>query len=179
MTDIFCPNFRFKGYTLGMKKYFYEIMVIGLTVVLPILSTIIVATVLRPQSLTTVILNLGIYTVFWGVGVRLLLASITQITRPQVTLGILGIKTNEATQIIRELGFANLGMGIVGILSLWFPAWAPAVAIVAGVFLGLDGMTHLTKKQRNRKENVAMVTDLFVAVVALTFVVLIISMGIQ
>lgn len=161
-----------------MKKHFYEISVITLTIILPIISTLVVVSTLGGQSVTSLILNLGMYTVFWGIGVRLFSASLSQIINPEFTSkAILGIKTSDANQVVRELGFANLGMGIVGILSLWFPAWAPVVAIVAGVFLGLDGIVHIRKKNRNFKENVAMVTDLFVAVVSLTFAILMISMG--
>ncbi len=165
-----------------MKKYLYEILVISLTIVLPIVSTIIVVSMMNGvsgQSPTTLILNLGMYTVFWGIGIRLFIAGVSQIFRPGFTSKtILGIKTSDADQVVRELGFANLSMGIVGILTLWFPEWAPAVAIIGGLFLGLDGIVHLLKKGRNFKENIAMVTDLFVAVVALTFAVVMMSMSV-
>ncbi|MOA50332.1 hypothetical protein D3C78_1733370 [compost metagenome] len=58
--------------------------------------------------------------VFWSVGWRLLLAGFKQIVQPRYTANvILGLKTDEALILVRELGFANVAMGVLGVLSLW------------------------------------------------------------
>jgi hypothetical protein len=66
----------------------------------------------------------GKWFTFWAVGVRLFLAGASQVFRPQFTLqGILGVKDPGANVIVRELGFANISMGTLGLLSLVYPAW--------------------------------------------------------
>lgn len=157
-----------------MKKYPYETIVITLTIVLPIIFAIGHSLFITGGfDLTIFTIALAFWTVFWGIGVRLLLAGFSQIARPDFTSrSILGIKSKETRIIVRELGFANVAIGLAGILSLWLTHWSPMVALVGGLFLGLDGIQHLLKQKRTIKENIAMVTDLFVAVVALTFAVL-------
>ena len=160
-----------------MKKHLYEINVIGLTIVLPLLfalvHTLLISRIGFDPQLFYV--SLAIWTVFWGIGVRLLIAGITQISKPDFTLRtILGIKSLDAQQVVRELGFANFSIGLAGVLVLMFPLWTPAVALIGGLFLGFDGIEHLKKKKRNRKENIALVTDLFVALITLSYVALII-----
>lgn len=154
-----------------MKKYSYEILIVTLTVILPVVSAFIYSSSLPGGfSGDLSLLSIGIWVVFWGIGVRLLLAGLTQISNPDFTAkAILGGKSDGAGFIVRELGFANTAIGIAGITTLWFPYWSPAVALVGGIFLGLAGVQHLLKKKRSLKENVAMATDLFVAIVALGY----------
>lgn len=160
-----------------MKKHSYEIIIITITVVLPVIFAIGHSLLITGGlDVSIFAIALAFWTVFWGIGVRLLLAGIKQIAQPDFTArAILGIKSKETRVIVRKLGFANVAIGLAGILSLWFTHWSPVVALIGGLFLGLDGIQHLTKKKRNTKENVAMITDLFVAVVALTFAILTIA----
>lgn len=156
-----------------MKKYSYEIMVILLTIVLPLLSVLINWLVAPIPSRGAFFQYLTTWTVFWGIGVRLLIAGVSQIIRPSFTSKIiLGNKTDEANQVVRELGFANFGIGLAGILSLWIPGFFFGAALIGGLFLGFDAIEHLRKHRRNLKENIALVTDLFVAVVALSLILL-------
>ena len=105
---------------------------------------------------------------FWAVGVRLLLAGVTQIVKPGYTLkGILGVDESRAHVVVQELGFANLSIGLAGLLSILFSIWALPVAFIGGLFLGLAGVNHLMRPHRNMRENVAMVTDLWAAAILL------------
>lgn len=110
---------------------------------------------------------------FWAVGVRLLLAGVSQILKPGMTVkGILGIDEPRAYVIAQELGFANVAIGLAGLLSMVFSIWVLPVAFIGGVFLGLAGLNHLKRPHRNMRENVAMVSDLWAAVILLvTFVI--------
>jgi hypothetical protein len=110
---------------------------------------------------------------FWAVGVRLALAGLTQMIRPQVTQKILGIAGNESRILVRELGFANFSFGVLGIASFFAPSWQTPAALAGGIFLLLAGANHLLQPHRNPKENVAMISDLFVGVVLLGCVFLI------
>jgi hypothetical protein len=65
--------------------------------------------------------------------------------------------------LVRELGYANAAVGAAGVLSLHSPSWTVPIALVAGVFYGLAGIGHVVRGPRNRLENVAMASDLFMS----------------
>jgi hypothetical protein len=139
----------------------YFVIVILTTVVLPLASALIESSV-KPD--VALIAAAGKWFVFWAAGVRLMLAGISQTLRPSFTATqILGIRDPAAQKIVSELGFANVSMGLAGVLSLIFPAWTPAVGLIGGLFLGFAGVKHAMNADRGAKENVAMATDLFVA----------------
>lgn len=138
----------------------YYLIVILTTVILPIASIAIEYSA-RPD--TNLILLLGKWFVFWGVGVRLFLAGLSQAARPSFTAsGILGINDPTAEKVVAELGYANIAMGLIGVLSPFSPGWTTSAGLAGGLFLGLAGFKHMTNSERNTKENVAMATDLFV-----------------
>ena len=111
---------------------------------------------------------IGKWFAFWSVGWRLLLGGVRQIAQPEYTAReILGLQSSESWTVVRELGFGNLALGIVGILSLWLPSWQLAAALAGGLFYMLAGINHSLQNDRNRLENVAMVSDLFVGVILL------------
>nr|WP_255720633.1 DUF6790 family protein [Acuticoccus kalidii] len=114
---------------------------------------------------------LGKWFVFWGGGVRLLLAGLSQVMRPAVTSGILGIKDPAAEKVVAELGFANCAIGLVGILSLFVPGWTAPAGLVSGLFLTAAGVKHARNAERTLRENVAMGTDLFVALMIAIYLV--------
>lgn len=100
--------------------------------------------------------------VFWAVGWRLFLAGVRQILQPAYTAReILGHKGDESILLVRELGFANVSIGAVALLSHAWPNWRMPAAVAGSVFYLLAGGNHLFQKHRNRLENVAMVSDLF------------------
>ena len=106
--------------------------------------------------------------VFWAMGWRLLLAGIRQIVQPAFTArAILGLKHEESHLLVRELGFANVAMGLLGVASLLQPGWRVGAALTGGVFYAFAGANHVLQAHRNRLENVAMLSDLFVAAVLL------------
>jgi hypothetical protein len=65
--------------------------------------------------------------------------------------------------VVRELGFANIAIGSVGVVSLSVAGWRVAAALAGGIFYGLAGINHAMQHHRNRLENVAMVSDLAAA----------------
>ncbi len=112
----------------------------------------------------------GKWFVFWGVGVRLFLAGIRQVAQPQFTaVDIFAIKDRAALAIVREIGFGNLAMGTLGLLTLARPAWLIPAAIVGGLYYGLAGVGHLLRGERNFAENAALVSDFFIFVVLAVF----------
>jgi hypothetical protein len=95
------------------------------TVGLPIAS-IAIELLVRPEA--GLIAAAGKWFVFWGVGIRLFLAGISQAVRPSFTASnIFRIEDTAVEKIVGELGYANVSMGLAGVLSLLSQAWvAPA-----------------------------------------------------
>ncbi len=146
----------------------YFIVVIAQTIVLPLVS--------GTWELFAVggdpVLVYGKWWVFWGVGTRLLLAGIVQVSGGGPTAEILGSATASTAekQLTRELGTANIGMGLAGLLAL-VPGWALPAGLAGGVFLLLAGLMHITKRGKNPQEALATWTDLIVGVVVVIFAV--------
>jgi hypothetical protein len=106
---------------------------------------------------------IGKWFVFWAVGVRLLLAGLRQVARPQFTAEhIFEIKDKASFTIVREIGFANLAMGALGLLSLAQSAWIIPAAIVGDLYYGLAGIGHAMRGRLNFAGWVALTSDLFI-----------------
>ncbi|MBB3977523.1 hypothetical protein GGQ64_002729 [Rhizobium azooxidifex] len=141
----------------------YLLMLLALMVVLPIVSILIEQVSGTDASLLFLI---GKWFVFWIVGVRLLLAGVRQVMQPSYTATkIFQIKDPEAEKLVTEIGFGNLAMGLVGVLTLLEPAWVVPAGLTGGLYLGLAGVKHAMNADRSRAENIAMATDFFGAAV--------------
>ena len=109
---------------------------------------------------------IGKWFVFWSVGVRLILAGLRQIMNPAFTAQtIFGIHDQSAFAIVRELGFGNLSIGLLGACALFNRGWITPAALAGGLFYGLAGVEHLLKGDRNANETIAMVSDLLIFLV--------------
>ena len=146
----------------------YFLVVAALMFVLPEAS-IVVETSLSHHAVPAAAL-VGKWFVFWAVGIRLLMAGLRQIVQPRYTAEtILGITDPDSILIVRELGFANTAIGITGFASMFFPGWVLPAGVAGMVFYGLAGINHVMHKKRNRLQTVAMISDLFVAAILLSF----------
>lgn len=142
----------------------YLPMVVLLLGVLPVVSILI--GYFRSDGSAGLVFLVGEWFVFWSVGVRLLLAGLRQIANPRFTAEtIFGLEDEGALIIVRELGFGNLSIGLLGVLTLARPDWIVPAAIAGGLYYGLAGVGHLRKGGRNFIENVAMISDLLVFLV--------------
>jgi len=141
----------------------YLAMLLLLMLVLPVVSVVLEAAVFGSADLPFLI---GKWFVFWGVGLRLLLAGIKQAAQPSFTAEkIFGISDAKVLPLVQEIGFGNLAIGLLGIATILQPAWIAPAAVVGCVFFALAGFGHLGRSARNRKENVAMVSDLGLSLV--------------
>jgi hypothetical protein len=146
----------------------YFASVILLLLVLPIAS--ISAEVLISHHAMSMAL-VGRWFVFWGVGVRLFLAGVRQVIQPRFTAEeIFGIRDTGSFAIVREVGFANLSMGFIGVCTLLRVGWLVPAAVVGGLYYGLAGAGHVFTHDKNAKEYLAMISDGFIFVVLLVFV---------
>ncbi len=146
----------------------YFVAVVLLLVILP-LASITIEVFSSGHALGLMFLT-GKWFVFWAVGVRLFIAGARQVIQPQFTAKeIFDIREHGSFAIVREVGFANLSMGLLGICSLFRVGWIVPAAFVGGLYYGLAGMGHLFRKSKNSKEYVAMVSDGFVFLVLIVF----------
>lgn len=145
----------------------YPAIVLLTMVILPIVCVLIE---LAMGSTAGLLLLVAKWFVFWAVGVRLFSGGLNQILRPSFTSqGIFGTADKGAERIVVEIGFGNVAIGLTALLSLYYAAWIPAAAFAGMVFLGLAGIRHVMNQNRKMNENLAMVSDLWVAAVLLVY----------
>lgn len=143
----------------------YYVAVVAFMFALPLLSVAVELMVTNAASGAALLCK---WFAFWAVGWRLGIAGIRQIAQPQYTAQtILGIDNSQSQILVRELGFANVAIGLLGVMSLRTPSWQLAAALTGGVFYALAGTNHALQRGRNRLQNVAMLSDLFAAAVLL------------
>ena len=104
--------------------------------------------------------------IFWGVGIRLLTTGLSQTLNPAFTASILDIP-DTCFVAIKEIGFANISMGLLAVISLFVPSWRKAGGFCGGLYLGIAGLLHVSRIPEgiNQKETIAMVSDLFIFVI--------------
>lgn len=146
----------------------YLAAIILLMGALPIAS--IVVEFIARQGDAQATLLIGKWFVFWSVGVRLILAGLRQTANPAFTAEtFFGVRDKLALPIVREVGFGNLSIGLIGALALIQAQWIVPAAIAGGLYYGLAGINHLLTTDRNAAENMAMISDLFIFVVLAGF----------
>lgn len=139
----------------------YEISIIIFFALFPIIAIIadifILKSEVNPYSL------MFKWFVFSGVGLRLFTAGLNQAIRPSFTAKeIFKVNEEKSFLIVREVGFANVSFGLIGILSLFFSEFRLASAIAGGLYFGLAGCLHLFHKTKSSDEVFAMISDYFI-----------------
>lgn len=148
-----------KGYIIGVSM---------LTLGLPVIGTI--TELLANNDTPSIFYLFGKWFIFSAVGLRLFMAGIKQITNPTFTLKeIFRIDNTESLPIVRELGFANLCFGLVGLISLFVPPWRIVSAFASGLYYGLAGILHFTKKPAGINEKFALFTDIFISIILIIY----------
>ena len=69
-----------------------------------------------------------------------------------------------------ELGFGNVSM-VCSLFSIHRTDWLTPAAIVGAAFYGLAGLQHVRNTERTRLENIAMASDLFIAAIAIFYLI--------
>ncbi len=106
------------------------------------------------------------WAVFWMVGGRLFLAGIRQIVQPRYTAAVvLGIQHADSLLVVRELGFANVALGTMGLGSILWTHWTTPAGVAGAIFYGLAGLNHLWAGQRTASARIAMLSDLWALIV--------------
>lgn len=148
------------------KKYIIVVSV--LTFILPIICSV-VEIMINKNGLFSFDL-IGKWFIFSAVGLRLFIAGIKQTTDPAFTAKeIFHIDNPESFPIVRELGFANLCFGLIGIVSLFLPQWRVVSAFGSGLYYGIAGLQHFLKKPVGINEKFALVTDIIIFILLLIY----------
>jgi hypothetical protein len=149
------------------KLYLFSTIVLML--VCPVVSIAIDFMAVHPDH--NLIFLTGKWFLFWAIGLRLLIAGFKQVVDPGFTLEkIFKIQNRESQIVIRELGFANICFGLLGLISLFFAQFRLSAAIGGGLYLGIAGIYHIIKKPVSKNEVIAMVSDLFIFLIMIIFV---------
>lgn len=148
------------------KRYFLVVSL--LTFILPLACAIIQTLLYKSASFSLALF--GKWFIFSAVGLRLFIAGIKQTTDPAFTAKeIFHISNPESFPIVRELGFANLCFGLMGILSLFLPAWRVVSAFGSGLYYGFAGLQHFIKKPAGPNEQFALITDVIIFIFLLLY----------
>lgn len=149
----------------------YIIVVSVLTFVLPAICTIGQIFISNKDTTFSFVL-FGKWFIFSAVGLRLFLAGIKQTTNPAFTAKeIFHIDSPDSLPIVRELGFANLCFGLIGIISLFMPQWRIVSAFGSGLYYGIAGLQHLLKKPAGINEMFALLTDILIFILLVVYFV--------
>lgn len=155
-----------------MKKVgLYEISVVVFFAILPI--TGVMTDILIIKSQVNIFNLMFKWFVFSGVGLRTLSAGIKQATNPSFTaMEIFKIKEENAFPIVREVGFANISLGAIGVLSFFFSEFRLAASVSGSLYFGLAGCLHLFSRKRSQNEIFAMISDFFIFIVLTTLIII-------
>ncbi|MBS1488089.1 MAG: hypothetical protein JST43_10930 [Bacteroidetes bacterium] len=146
---------------------FYIISVTVLSFVLPTIGFLI------EHFTTKTALTFALFSkwfIFSAVGLRLFLAGTKQVKNPEFTAKqIFHLDNPDCFPILRELGFANICFGLVGIVSLFRPDWRIVSAFASGLYYGIAGIQHGLQKTSGINEKFALWTDLIIFVFLLIY----------
>jgi len=162
-------NQKLNNHSSGINKK-YIVAVSAMTFVLPLLCSIGQILICKDTSFSFGLF--GKWFIFSAVGLRLFIAGIKQTTDPAFTAkDIFHIDNPESFPIVRELGFANLCFGLIGIVSFFLPSWRIVSAFGSGLYYGIAGLQHLLKKPVGANEKFALVTDIIIFLLLLAYFV--------
>jgi hypothetical protein len=77
----------------------------------------------------------------------------------------------DARKVVMELRFGNVSIALLALLSTYRTDSLTPAAIVGAVFCGLADRQHLRNRERTGMENIAMAPDLFIAAIAIFYLV--------
>lgn len=112
----------------------------------------------------------GKWFVFWAFGFRLFTTGIKQASDP-ASEAVKTFKLNgkNVYVIIRQLGFANISLGILGILSLINNQWRQIGAISGISFFGFAVLNDISQKVKERGDIITMIWDTITSLVMLLY----------
>jgi hypothetical protein len=152
---------------------FYLLYIIAVMFVCPIIAICVEKFFFKRESSFQILVELiAKWFIFWAVGIRLLTAGFSQAINPVFTGSILNVG-EPCFVAIKELGFANISMGLIACLSLFLPTWRKAGGVCGGLYLGIAGFLHISRLAEgiNVNESIAMISDLCIFSIVILYLV--------
>lgn len=107
--------------------------------------------------------------IFWTIGVRALTTGAMQFLNPSYTMALLQVG-EESKIIIMELGFAQFGIGLIGVISLFHKHYRGASVLSYGAFMIGATMIHISRfTVANFEEVVSLIGDVLVIVIGIIY----------
>ena len=152
---------------------FYFYYVVAVMLALPVISILVeIYFFARERNFHSVVEITAKWFIFWGLGMRSLTAGLSQAFNPPFTAALLEVPES-CFVAIREIGFANMSIGMTALISLFLPSWRKAACLCGGLYLGLAGFLHVSRMSGgiNESEAIAMASNLFIlSIVVIYFV---------
>lgn len=110
--------------------------------------------------------------IFWGIGMRSITGGLSQSFNPAFTASLLQVPDSSFVAI-KEIGFANISIGLTALISLFLPSWRKTAGFCGGFYLGTAGFLHVSRIAAgiNMKETIAMVSDLFIFSIVVIYLI--------
>ena len=143
----------------------YTVFILLTMLILPVVAILI----RRGRTRAPLFELMGTWFIFFGVGVRLLVAGLTQILNPGFTGDLLQLDAN-VLLIIQELGITNVLLAVLALASLWKPEFR-VLGTAGAIYMGFAGILHLLNQtpDSTAREAVALYSDLWICLVALVY----------
>ena len=124
---------------------FHVVYKISKSIILPIIFIIVETQIKRSQRQTFCFIDIcGKWLAFWVIGFGGISVGLMQALNPAYTANLLGVQMSDMI-IVRELGFAQTGIGIIGLLSIRLHSFRKPAAIAFGIFILGATIIHLTR----------------------------------
>lgn len=135
-----------------------------------LLTTVVIPTAgpLAEHIAGGAVLSLALFSkwfIFSAGGLRLLIAGLKQAIDPAFTAsGIFHLTGKETLPIVRELGFANICLGLLGACSLFVAPWRTGSALASGLYFSLAAALHVIRKPDHANERLALWSDILITI---------------
>lgn len=151
---------------------FHLISKISVSIILPLICILIEIAVFKRQSKAIIFKNTFLkWLCFWVVGFNAISVGVMQAFNPVYTANLLCVTMSDFI-VVEELGLAQLGIGIVALLSLkWVKFRKPAV-MAYGIFIfGCTVIHFLRFPVINMGEIISTLNDIWILIVAALIVI--------
>ncbi len=151
---------------------FHIISKLGISIILPLFSIVIEIVILKRKKKNIILKDICIkWLCFWVVGFGAISAGLMQAFNPGYTANLLNVTMSDYI-VVKELGYAQSGIGIVALLSLkWVQFRKPAV-IAYGIFIFGCTINHFLRfSAMDMGEIVSTLNNLWILIVAVVIVI--------
>jgi hypothetical protein len=112
------------------------------------------------------------WVLFWSVGIRSFTAGLVQLLNPSYTAEVIfHLSGSEFYIFIRELGVANIAIGLAAIISYKLNNWRVPVAFISLIFNLFLSINHIINFQAGFNQAVSLTGDLLIVIVLSIFLV--------